>query len=109
MKMQFNSFAELKEYIANDAQMQERMSSNPQEALQEITITPLPDTRVYRILVVGLIAVVLSITIGVIVIVVTKTATGDNIPTILTAIGSAAIGALAGILAPSPIQQENPQ
>lgn len=105
MKKQFSSYAELKEYVAENKQLQEKISSNPQEALEEITITPLPDTRVYRILVVGLIAVVLSITIGVIVIVVSEKADGDNIPTILTAIGSAAIGALAGILAPSPIQQ----
>ena len=65
----------------------------------------IPDTPVYRIVVLALGITVVSIAIGVLVLMATKESVNDaSIPTILTALGSAAVGALAGLLAPSPRQ-----
>ena len=67
-------------------------------------VSPLSkDKWIYRLVVGSLGLVILVIVIGIIVLMFTgKVASDQSIPTILTAIGSAAIGALAGLLAPSP-------
>ena len=66
------------------------------------------DAWIYRIVVLALGATVLAIIIGVILLMASGKITDDKaVPTILTAIGSAAIGALAGLLAPSPRENSN--
>ena len=61
-----------------------------------------PDVWIYRVVVLSLGITVLSVVIGSIIL------TGRDvakIPDLLTAIGSAAVGALAGLLAPSPVRK----
>ncbi len=60
---------------------------------------PLPDTFVYRVVVVSLGATVVLTVLGAI----AMSFGGKTPPDLLTALGSAAVGALAGLLAPSPI------
>jgi uncharacterized integral membrane protein len=60
------------------------------------------DRLVYRIVVSSLGLVVLFVVIGVIALSFKAEGGAVTIPDVLTALGSAAIGALAGILAPSP-------
>ncbi|MFZ6748677.1 MULTISPECIES: hypothetical protein [unclassified Undibacterium] len=60
------------------------------------------DKLIYRIVVSSLGLVVLLVVVGVIALAFKATANPVPIPDVLTALGSAAIGALAGILAPSP-------
>lgn len=78
-----------------------------QEVVQQLR--PLEtDVWIYRIVVGALGLAVLASIVGAIVITLaTKQVT--PVPDILTAIGSAAVGALAGLLAPSPVQARSPQ
>lgn len=76
--------------------------------LQAQTLSAMPpralesDKIIYRIVVGALSLTVLIVVIGVIIL---KFSTSGTfaVPDILTALGSAAIGALAGLLAPSPV------
>ena len=60
------------------------------------------DKVIYRIVVGALGFVVIAVVLGVIGLSFKATGTTVMVPDVLTALGSAAIGALAGILAPSP-------
>ena len=92
----------------------EKIKADPAKTLQELAnqvIEDLPytpplesDRLIYRIVVSALgIVVVLSV-LGAIIL--TFRHTGDTkIPETLTALGSASIGALAGLLAPSPVHK----
>jgi hypothetical protein len=100
-----NTFDEFKEELKNDTELQEEFKANPVAAIDTFQQkSPLEtDKWIYRIVVLALGSTILAIIIGVIVLVGTGDIQGDiGVPTILTAIGSAAIGALAGLLAPSP-------
>lgn len=99
-----SSVQDVKNILATDSQFQADFKQNPQEATNKIEDTSiLPDTWVYRMVVGSLGLVILVIAMGI----VWRVASGNpiedkNVPTILTALGSAAVGALAGLLAPSP-------
>ena len=100
----------LVDIISNEPALLEKLKTEPVETLKEaaaIATKHLPppayvqDRAVYRIVVgsLGLVAIIAAV--GAIYL----AAGGANavvIPDILTALGSAAIGALAGLLAPSP-------
>ena len=89
-----------------DPELVAKIKTDPVKELKKLrdeSTTALPalqaDVWIYRIVVAGLGLVVLSAVIGAIVL----SAKGITAtPQILTAIGSAAVGALAGLLAPSP-------
>jgi hypothetical protein len=104
MQIQAKSLPDLNNLIQNNADVEKDFKENPQEAFRKYTDTSfIPDNWIYRIVVGSLGFVVVVITLGI----VWRVASGNpiedkNIPTILTALGSAAIGALAGLLAPSP-------
>ncbi len=86
------------------------LKSDPEGALKKLeqqVVGKLPraleqDKWIYRIVVGSLSLVVLVVVIGVIFLAVKHTTGTLDIPDVLTALGSAAIGALAGLLAPSP-------
>ena len=95
--MKITSVSELADRVATDDKLAAQIKDNPAQALASIA-SPLPDNGVYRMVVGALgVAVILSIG-GAIVLAVL----GKSIPDVLTALGSAAVGALAGLLAPSP-------
>jgi cytochrome bd-type quinol oxidase subunit 1 len=104
MQIQAKNLPDLNSLIQNNADVENAFKENPKEALQKFTDTSfIPDNWIYRIVVGSLGFVIVVITLGI----VWRVASGNtvedkNIPTILTALGSAAIGALAGLLAPSP-------
>jgi hypothetical protein len=90
-----------------------QIQANPEETLKKLTdqakqqapraLEQFKDQWIYRIVVSSLGLVTLLVVIGAIAL--SFKATGTvQIPDVLTALGSAAIGALAGILAPSPSQ-----
>ena len=102
----------VKEAISSPEIMAE-LKSDPEGTLKKLeqqVVGKLPraleqDKWIYRIVVGSLSLVVLVVVIGVIFLAVKHTTdtTGTlDIPDVLTALGSAAIGALAGLLAPSP-------
>jgi hypothetical protein len=104
MQTTFKNIADFKSNLSTDTDLQNAFKDNPVEAVKNIEESPLDtDIWIYRIVVVALGASILSIIIGVLFLIGQGKFTNDaTVPTILTAIGSAAIGALSGLLAPSP-------
>lgn len=102
---QIKSFEEFKTQLETNVDLQKEFKENPVNAIQNFhQQNPLSNDKwIYRIIVLSLGLTIISIIIGVIILVGTGKIKGDeSVPTILTAIGSAAIGALAGLLAPPP-------
>lgn len=105
MAKEIRSFDEFKSDLVANPDLQNQFKQDPITAVQQFQQqTPLTtDKWIYRIIVLSLGITIISIIIGVIVLIGTGQITEDkSVPTILTAIGSAAIGALAGLLAPPP-------
>lgn len=99
-----SSIAALQAELASDTSLQEQFKSDPIAAINSIQPTPLnTDKWIYRMVVFALGFTIVAIVIGIIILMGAGIIKNDTtMPTILTAIGSAAIGALAGLLAPSP-------
>jgi hypothetical protein len=98
--MKINSVEDLKNEVMSNQQFQEALRLDPIKALEEMDIVkPLDqDVWIYRIVVSVLgIAVILSALGAIILVFVDK-----QTPEVLIALGSASVGALAGLLAPSP-------
>lgn len=97
---------ELSRLLLNQPGLVEKLAQSPEEtvkALAAATVAQIPraleqDRTIYRIVVFSLGMTVLSVVVGVIAMSLVSPTT--PIPDVLTALGSAAIGALAGILAP---------
>lgn len=87
--------------LQDDPALEQEMKENPSAFLERIKSARLPDTRVYRIVVSSLGAAIIIALIGAIAIVLYWGA-NTQIPDILVATAAAAIGALAGLLAPQP-------
>lgn len=105
METQFDDLEDLKKTLPNSQRLLEAFKTDPVRTLDQIQFkAPLDsDVWIYRIVVFSLGVTIVSIIAGVIVLIAIGKVTDDTkVPTILTAIGSAAIGALAGLLAPSP-------
>lgn len=95
---------QLKGEISSNQQLQDEFKNDPIAAINQIQQNPLADDKwIYRIIVLALGLTILFIIIGVIILIGMEQIKDDKgVPTILTAIGSAAIGGLAGLLAPPP-------
>lgn len=98
MTTSVRTISQLRARIAREPDLRDALSSDPETTLARIDAQPVPDTWIYRIVVISLGLAVLSCIIGAIVL----SALGKPIPELLIALGSGAIGALAGLLAPSP-------
>ncbi len=98
--MKVDSVRELVTMIAKDKSLEEEIRKDPAKAIAKITESPLKtDKWIYRIVVSALgLTVLLAVSGGIYLAAKPDTA----IPDILVAIGSAAVGALAGLLAPTP-------
>lgn len=95
------SIDQLAATVRNDPELEKQFKENPTKILDEIRSSSIPDTRVYHIVVTSLGAAILIALLGAIAI----TLLGKfptEIPDILVATASAAVGALAGLLAPQP-------
>src|SRR6516225_8082602 len=88
--------------VAADAALQEQLRNDPTGALQNLAGSPLQtDPWIYRIVVGGLgLAVLFTIAAAAYL-----AGQDKKIPDGMIAIGSAAVGALAGLLVPSPLRQ----
>jgi len=87
--------------IAADPELAEQIKQNPAEAIARVAAPNLvPDTTIYRMVVGALGLTVLVSVVGSIVLV----ALSKETPAAAVALGSASVGALAGLLAPSPKQ-----
>lgn len=107
MKSTFSNGNDFIQEVLSDPTSLAEIKEDPKKFLENVEIkNPLQTDRcIYRILVSGLVITILAIITFVFVLLLTKNNMTDaQIPTIFTAIGSAAIGALAGLIAPSPKQ-----
>jgi hypothetical protein len=103
---QQRSADELVRLVRTDPQRLEALKSNPLQELEKLRDEAVDRTApiyfwdrwVYRIVVITLGLVVLVAAVGSIILVMS----GKTTPEALVALGSAAVGALAGLLAPSP-------
>ena len=105
MAKQIKSFDEFKNELLVNTDLQDQFKQDPLNAIQQFNDkSPLEsDPWIYRIVVLSLGLSILIIILGVVILMLYGPIKEDkNVPTIFTAIGSAAIGALAGLLAPSP-------
>lgn len=99
--MKIQSVSKLAEMVATDQALSDRLKENPANTLAAIAAPLQTDVVIYRVVVISLGGAVLLGIIGAVVL----SAIGKPIPEMLTALGSAAVGALAGLLAPSPVNQ----
>lgn len=96
------SVSELAIKIAQDPQLAQKVKDNPSETIAGLAAPLQSDVWIYRIVVLALGLAVLVSVIGAIIL----AGIGKSIPEILVALGSAAVGALAGLLAPSPTTRQ---
>ncbi|HAH60411.1 MAG: hypothetical protein KUL83_10475 [Lentimicrobium sp.] len=102
---EFRNVSDFADALRSNPALQQEFREDPVKAADQIKQKSALETDVwvYRIVVIALGATILSIIIGVIALIGSgRIADDKGVPTILTAIGSAAIGALAGLLAPAP-------
>jgi hypothetical protein len=100
----------LVEAVQNTPGVMDALKANPEETLKQLAAQATQQTRVmeqdrwiYRMVVFFLGFVVCAVVVGIIGMMIRSGSAELKIPDVLTALGSASIGALAGILAPSPI------
>jgi len=99
------SFEEFQKVLSDSEELQTRFKTDPVKAVNEFTQqNPLyTDNRIYRIIVIGLSITIVSVILGILILMSMGQIDGDkSVPTIVTAIGSASIGAISGLLAPTP-------
>lgn len=106
MKTTINdSFEDFRKTLSNNNKLQQEFKENPILALNSIEVKnpKETDTWIYRIIVLMLGLAIISIIVGLIILSMHKEAElNEQLITIFTDISSGAIGALAGLLAPSP-------
>lgn len=99
-----DSIEDLTTALKNDNNLQQKFKNDPVAALSNVETRNPKDTDywIYRIIVIALGLAILFIIIGLIIISMNDKPLNNELITIFTAISSGAIGALAGLLAPSP-------
>ena len=102
MAFNFKNNEEFVQALKTNTALQEEIKKDPAAAMDKVNIEgELPNTPVYRMLIIALMVTVLLIVSGVLAMALTGMAEkNQNVLTIFTAIASTAIGALAGVLMP---------
>ena len=93
------SATDLADLVRGDPELQEEVKKDPVEALERLSRPLEHDLWIYRIVVGTLAFSILAVIVASTVIVLVQ---DSDVPDVLVAIGTGAIGALAGLLAPVP-------
>ena len=96
-----NSFSEFKNELLSNEQLQNEFRNDPVKTIL-LFEEPVPDTWIYRLVVGALGFAILLVIIGVVILATSCKSIETPIITLFTAIVSGSVGALAGLLAPSP-------
>jgi hypothetical protein len=104
IEKRFTSVSELALAAAQDPNLEAEIKNNPSAAIASLAAPLQNGVWVYRMVVAALGLVVLIAIVGAIILA-WKGDGASNTLNLLTALGSAAVGALAGLLAPAPRQQ----
>ena len=99
MEPRIQSCSELAVRVAQDPELAARIRENPAETIASIAAPLESDVWIYRMVVAALGLVVVAGVIGGLGLAVL----GKPVPEVVVAIASAAVGAMAGLLAPSPV------
>jgi len=102
MSKRIETLRQLAAALHADPALAARVKANPAEAIAGLATPLQSDVWIYRIVVGALALAILGSVAGAIVLALQDRA----IPEVLLAIGSASVGALAGLLAPSPSSGE---
>ncbi|WP_449401615.1 hypothetical protein [Chryseobacterium wanjuense] len=101
-----NSFEDFKTALNNSPDLQQEFRENPVKAAENITTNPKEtDSWIYRIIVLSFGLIILTIVVTLTIMSMDGSQINAQVLTIFTAISSGSIGALAGLLAPSPGKQ----
>jgi hypothetical protein len=92
------SATDLAAMVAADPELQAQVRNDPAGALSQLAAPYESDVWIYRIIVLALAMTMLLVVLASFVLVLFD----KSIPDVLVAIGTAALGAVAGLLAPSP-------
>jgi uncharacterized membrane protein len=95
------SFVEFQKELTTNTDLQKEFKDDPVKAIQQFQPT-LPDNWVYRMVVGSLGLSILLVIVGIIILAFSGKPIEPIVITLFTAIASGAVGALAGLLAPSP-------
>jgi uncharacterized membrane protein len=95
------SFIEFQNELTSNPKLQEEFKNDPVKAIEQFQPT-LPDNWIYRLVVGSLGSAILLVIIGIIILAASGKTIEPTVTTLFTAIASGAVGALAGLLAPSP-------
>lgn len=99
------SVSELAVQVAKDPALQERIKADPATTIANLAAPLQSDIWIYRIVVLSLGSVaILSLVFAFVLALRDKK--DPDIHVLITALGSAAVGALAGLLAPSPVARK---
>ena len=106
MQNKVRSFADFKSILEKNPSIQQEFKTDPLKALENFKSEPwFNDKFIYRLAVLFLGLIVLIICIGVIVLIGAEKISADyEVPDILIATASTAIGAIAGLLTPGSAQ-----
>lgn len=96
--MRVQSATELAARVAQDPSLQEQIRADPVATIANLATPLQSDVWIYRMVVAALGLVVLISIIGAIYL----ANSANGVPDAIISLGSAAVGALAGLLAPSP-------
>ncbi len=102
--MKINKVVELKNELEKSDSLKNEFLKNPLDFLEKIeTEEPIKDKKVF-LFIVGIVGIVLlsSIILGAIIIFTSDDYSTAKIPEFLVSIGSTSLGAIVGLLAPSP-------
>ena len=101
------SISDFQTLLKDSPDLQQQFKDDPLKATQNLkdnVVSQIPNTLVYQIVVITLGLAVILVIVMVTVLSLKDKGGDQGVLTILTAISSGAIGALAGLLAPSPKQ-----
>jgi hypothetical protein len=101
-KPKVKSISDLMKLIANDSAIEQKIKDNPLDAITEYADLSV-GVKTANMVYFGALVFLGFVLLLVIFAVVLLALNGQAIPEVLVAIGSAGVGALAGLLAPSPL------
>lgn len=102
MAYKYKNFEDFAQALKTNTALQIELKADPLATIDKVTIeSEVPNTPIYRMLIIALMVTVLLIVTGILIMALTdKADKNQNVLTIFTAIASTAIGALAGVLMP---------
>jgi hypothetical protein len=102
--LRVRTVGELAQRVAHDPELEKKLIENPVKTIAALAAPPQTDVWIYRMVVIILGIII----IGAMFIGVYLSVQGHETPQFVVAVGSAAAGALTGLLAPSPGERGRP-